>query len=101
MGPADFDLYADTKGGYFYVTCWNGFVAKKGTVNKFGTYVEAARCAISDKMAPGKWWKYKDGAWTEPGLGGKASRVMEPPIYGRTIYNTYLKTYLPWEWISA
>jgi hypothetical protein len=94
MGPADFDLYADTRGGYFYATCWNGFVAKKGPLNKFGTYVEAARCAIADKMAPGKWRKYRDGSWTEPGLGGKASRVMEPSIYGRTVYNDWLRRYL-------
>jgi len=94
MGPADFDLYADTRGGYFYVTCWNGFVSKKGSLNKFGTYVEVARCAIGDKMAPGTWHKYRDGTWTEPGLGGKASRIMHPPIYGRTIYSTYLKQYV-------
>ncbi len=94
MGPADFDLYTDIQGGYFYVTCWNGFVAKKEPMNKFGTYTEVSRCAISDKMAPGKWYKFRNGAWTEPGLGGKASRVSQFPIYGRTIYNSYLKKYL-------
>ncbi len=95
-GPADFDFYADVKGGYFYVTCWNAFVPKKGKINGFTLYSEVARCAIDDKMAPGKWFKFCDGAWTEPGLGGKASRVGfdRRGIYGNTIYSTYLKKYL-------
>ncbi len=97
MGPADFDLYVDTRAGYFYVTTWNGFVAKKGILNHFtaGT-VEVARCSISDKMAPGKWYKFDEGRWTEPGIGGKASRVgmFSYGIYGNTIYSTYLRKYL-------
>jgi hypothetical protein len=96
VGPADFDFYTDVKGGYFYVTCWNGFVPKNGKLNSFVLYNEVARCAIADKMAPGKWFKFRDGAWTEPGLGGKASRVgfSVRGIYGNTIYSTYLKKYL-------
>ncbi|OQA02305.1 MAG: hypothetical protein BWY71_00059 [Planctomycetes bacterium ADurb.Bin412] len=96
MGPADFDFYTDVRGGYFYVTCWNGFVAKKGQLNSFVTYNEVARCAIADKMAPGKWFKFCNGTWTEPGLGGKASRVgfSRRGIYGNTIYSTYLQKYL-------
>ncbi len=97
MGPADYDLYVDTRGGYFYVTSWNGFVAKNGILNHFtaGT-VEVARCAIKDKMAPGKWHKFNHGSWTEPGLRGKASRVGMATygIYGNTIYSTYLQKYL-------
>ena len=95
-GPADFDLYVDARGGYFYVTCWNSFVPKKGKLNGFLMYSEVARCAIADKMAPGKWFKFRDGAWTEPGLGGKASRVGFDlrGMYGATIYSTYLKKYL-------
>ena len=97
MGPADFDLYVDARGGYFYHTSWNGFVAKKGILNHFcaGT-MQVARCAIADKMAPGKWRKYYQGTWTEPGLGGQASRVAMTAygIYGNTIYSTYLQKYL-------
>lgn len=95
-GPADFDFYADTKGGYFYVTSWNSFVPKQGKINGFLMYAEVARCAIADKMAPGKWRKFRDGAWHEPGLGGKASRVGmdRRGIYGNTIYSEFLKKYL-------
>ena len=95
-GPADFDFYADERGGYFYVTSWNSFAPKKGKLNGFLMYSEVARCAVADKMAPGKWFKFRDGAWTEPGLGGKASRVgfALRGIYGNTIYNSHLKKYL-------
>lgn len=95
-GPADFDFYADVKGGYFYVSSWNSFTPKKGKLNGFTMYSEVARCAIADKMAPGKWFKFRHGAWTEPGLGGKASRLGfdQRGIYGNTIYSTYLKKYL-------
>ena len=95
-GPADFDFYTDERGGYFYVTSWNSFVPKKGKLNGFLMFSEVARCAIADKMAPGKWFKFRDGAWAEPGLGGKASRVgfSLRGMYGTTIYSTHLKKYL-------
>jgi hypothetical protein len=38
-------------------------------------------------MAPGKWHKFCRGTWTEPGLGGKSSKVSMGSygIYGRVI----------------
>ncbi len=97
MGPADYDLYVDTRAGYFYATFWNGFAAKHGPLNKFASSkVQVARCAIGDKMAPGKWIKFCNGTWTEPGLGGKASEVAMTSygLYGNTIYSTYLNRYV-------
>ncbi|MGA2618854.1 MAG: hypothetical protein ABSF26_14685 [Thermoguttaceae bacterium] len=95
-GPADFDFYADVRGGYFYVTSWNSFTSKQGKLDGFMMYSEAARCAIADKMTPGKWFKFCNDMWTEPGLGGKASRLGfdQRGIYGNTIYSTSLKKYL-------
>ncbi len=95
-GPADFDFYADTRGGYFYLTSWNSFTPKTGKLNGFTMYSEVARCAIADKMAPGKWFKFSNGTWTEPGLGGKASRVGfdRRGIYGNTLYSSYLNKYV-------
>jgi hypothetical protein len=95
-GPADFDFYADVRGGYFYITSWNSFVPKNGKLNGFMMYSEVARCAIADRMAPGKWYKFCGGRWTEPGLGGKAARVgfRLRGLYGNTIYSSYLKRYL-------
>lgn len=95
-GPADFDFYVDERGGYFYVTSWNSFVPKNGPINGFLMFAEVARCAIADKLAPGKWFKFRDGQWAEPGLGGKASRVGmdRRGLYGNTIYSEHLGKYL-------
>jgi hypothetical protein len=95
-GPADYDLYIDERGGYFYIFSCNAYAPKNGKMNNFLWFNEVARCRIKDKMAPGKWLKYCDGKWTEPGLGGRASRVCmgSTGIYGRIIYSTYLGKYL-------
>ena len=95
-GPADFDFYADERGGYFYIFTCNAYAPKAGPMNNFLWFNEAARCTIGDRMAPGKWHKFCRGEWSEPGLGGKASHVAMGSygIYGRVIYNRYLKTYM-------
>jgi len=95
-GPADFDFYVDNQGGYFYIYSCNSYAPKNGKMNNFLWYNEVARCAISDKMAPGKWHKFCNGTWTEPGLGGKASKVSMGSygMYGRVIYSRYLRKYL-------
>ncbi len=95
-GPADFDFYADTRGGYFYIYSCNAYAPKSGTMNNFLWFNEVARCAISDRMAPGKWHKFCRGTWTEPGLGGRSSKVSMGSygIYGRVIYSRALGTYL-------
>ena len=95
-GPADFDFFADSAGGYFYIFSCNAYAPKTGAMNNFLWFNEVARCAISDRMAPGTWYKFRNGTWTEPGLGGTSSRVSMDSygIYGRVIYSTFLKTYL-------
>ena len=95
-GPADFDFYADERGGYFYITSCNAYAPKNGTMNNFLWFNEVARCAIADRMAPGTWHKFCRGGWTEPGLGGKSSKVSMASygIYGRVIYSRHLNTYL-------
>ena len=42
------------------------------------------------QVAPGKWQKFYNGGWSEPGLGGKASWVNGYCV----TYNTYLKKYI-------
>lgn len=83
----DFYLHVDKTGGYFYLYCLNYFDFTTG-----GQYMRniVARCAIKDKMAPGKWTKFYNGGWTEPALGGKATHVNAYYV----MYNTYLKKYL-------
>jgi hypothetical protein len=95
-GPADFDFFVDSAGGYFYILSANSYAPKNGKMNNYLWFNEAVRCAIKDKMMPGKWSKFCNGKWTEPGLGGKSSRVLMDSygIYGRIIYSAYLKKYL-------
>jgi hypothetical protein len=95
-GPADFDFYADDRGGYFYIFSCNSYAPKNGRMNNFLWFNEVARCPITDRMAPGKWQKFCGGAWAEPGLGGRSSKVSMGSygIYGRVIYSRYLKKYL-------
>ena len=95
-GPADFDFYVDDRGGYFYIFSCNSYAPKNGKMNNFLWFNEVARCAIADRMAPGKWQKFCRGTWTEPGLGGRSSKVSMGSygIYGRVIYSRFLKKYL-------
>lgn len=95
-GPGDFDFFADSAGGYFYIFSSNAYAPKNGTMNNYLWFNEVARCAFSDRMAPGKWHKFCNGTWTEPGLGGHASKVSMDSygIYGRVMYSTFLKKYL-------
>jgi len=95
-GPADFDFYADERGGYFYIFACNAYAPKSGAMNNFLWFNEAARCAIGDRMAPGTWHKFYRGGWSEPGLGGRASHVAMGSygIYGRVIYNRFLGAYM-------
>ena len=95
-GPGDFDFFADSAGGYFYIFSCNAYAPKHGSMNNYLWFNEVARCAYNDKMAPGKWYKYCNGTWTEPGLGGRASKVSMDSygIYGRIMYSTFLKKYM-------
>ena len=56
-----------------------------------------ARCAIADKMAPGKWRKFYNGQWSATGRGRQGivrQRLLRD-------YNTYLKKYLSFNYISG
>ncbi len=89
-GNGDFFTYVDEKNGYVYLfSCNYTFPKTDSKAPSFG-YHHVARCAMSDNMAPGKWKKFYNGSWSEPGLGGKASFVNG----GCVMYNTYLKKYI-------
>jgi|GEM_PF-1019035 len=90
-GVCDFGFYVDTRSGYFYIFPEESWY-KKG---EFGAIwgVRAARCAISDKMAPGKWKYFYNGKWDEPALGGKSTMVAPSHFWG-VMYSTYLDRYI-------
>ena len=96
-GDGDYVLYADVRGGYIYLFT-NHYTWPKVGVSSDGLIRHrVARCAIADKMAPGKWRKYYEGAWNQPGLGGKASYVNGYCV----TYNSYLKKYLSFNYQSG
>jgi hypothetical protein len=55
--------------GYFY-----GYCLRNGGQSWNGGYDFVARAPI-DHRGPVNWEKYFDGAWSEPGVGGKSSRL--------------------------
>jgi hypothetical protein len=91
-GVADFGLYVDTRGGYIYVFPDEGWTSR-ATEGAMRWNSRAARCAISDKMAPGKWKYFYNGTWDEPALGGKSSTVAPGHLWG-TVYSTRLEKYI-------
>jgi NedA-like, galactose-binding domain len=90
-GVADFGFYADERGGYFYVFPDEGWAPRSTRGTRFNT--RAVRCAIHDKMAPGKWKYFYEGQWEEPALGGKSSSVAPGHFWAFT-YSTVLKKYI-------
>ncbi|OIK23541.1 hypothetical protein VT52_031935 [Streptomyces malaysiense] len=73
-GDGDQRLFVDTASGYFYVYYGSRIVDKKGGWKAF--YEHVARAPIAAKMAPGSWRKWYDGAWSQPGTGGKESDIV-------------------------
>jgi hypothetical protein len=91
IGVADFGFYADERGGYFYVFPDEGWAPWSTRGMRWNSRV--ARCAIGDKMAPGKWSYFYQGEWTESALGGKSSIVAPSHFWGIT-YSTVLEKYI-------
>ncbi|WP_329172863.1 RICIN domain-containing protein [Streptomyces sp. NBC_01477] len=73
-GDGDQRLLVDTASGYFYAYYGSRVVDKNGGWKAF--YEHVARAPISGKMAPGSWQKWYDGAWSQPGAGGKESNLV-------------------------
>lgn len=89
-GAGDFFIYVDQQGGYIYVYAGAYQWPKQGQQGSSFIRHQVARCAMSDKMMPGKWRKFYNGGWEEPGLGGKASYVNAYYV----MYNSYLGKYI-------
>ena len=90
-GLADFGFYVDQRGGYFYIYPDEGWAPRTTRGARWNSRV--ARCAIRDKMAPGKWENFYNGKWDEPGLGGKSSTVAPSHFWGIT-YSSVLDSYI-------
>ncbi len=96
-GDGDHVIFVDEQGGYIYLFTNHYTWPKTGSPAAAFLRHRVARCAIAEKMAPGKWQKFYNGRWSEPGVGGKASFVNGYCV----TYNTYLKKYLSFNYISG
>ncbi len=99
-GHGDFSVILDRQRKYFYFFFDNygGPVGTQGVV--------LARMAFEDRFDPvGKVWKYHNGAWQEPGKGGRVTptipvrrgwQLKDPDAFwGPSIhFNTYLNGYV-------
>jgi hypothetical protein len=90
-GVCDFGFYVDHRSGYFYIFPDESWYMKGQWGALWGT--RAARCAIRDKMAPGKWKYFYNGKWDEPALGGKSS-IVAPSHFWGVLYSSYLDRYI-------
>ncbi|CAM5639834.1 hypothetical protein GCM10010220_66590 [Streptomyces parvulus] len=92
-GDGDPRLFADTASGYFYVFYGSRIVDKGGSWKAFHAHV--ARAPMSAKMAPGSWQKWYDGAWSEPGVGGRESNMVPVGDQDDTGYTPVADEYDP------
>ena len=70
-------------GDYFYLFF--------GTDGPWG--INVARSAVADLGQPGTWYKYYNGGYTEPGLGGHSSVITNMDSQF-VVLNTYLNRYM-------
>ncbi|RKT12272.1 ricin-type beta-trefoil lectin protein [Streptomyces sp. 1114.5] len=92
-GDGDQRLFTDTASGYFYVFYGSRIVDKGGSWGAFQQHV--ARAPIAAKMAPGSWQKWYDGAWSQPGAGGRESDLVPADSANPTGYLPPAKEYDP------
>lgn len=99
-GHGDFTVVPDREKNYFYFF----FSAYGGSLDQQG--VAVARLAYSDRMSPAnRVWKYNNGDWNEPGVGGKITPIFRASsawqfadadsFWGPSIHwNTFLKSWV-------
>jgi hypothetical protein len=99
-GHGDFSVVLDKEGKYFYFLFGN----YGGPADLQG--VAVARMAYEDRFHPlNSVWKYSDGSWKQPGLGGQVNPVFPATVnwqapdtdafWGPSVHwNTYLQSWV-------
>lgn len=97
-GEGDPLLFIDEPGGYIYLYTYTAYYKKvnqsRGEWEHYGRALEVARSPISSNGASGSWKKFYNGAWNEPGIGGKATSVVKDSAWAAISYNSYLGKYV-------
>ena len=83
-GDGDQRLLIDYASGYFYVFYGSRVINKTGGWFSFQEHV--ARAPIASKMQPSSWQKWYNGAWSQPGVGGRESSMVPVTGAGQTGY---------------
>jgi hypothetical protein len=96
-GDGDQVLYVDEKNRYAYLYTNHYYWPKIGASVRPIMERRVARCSLDDKLQPGHWKKWCDGAWSEPGLGGRGSPVNASAV----TYNTFIKKYVSFNGASS
>ena len=83
--------------GYIYV--FYTYAPSPGYPDQNDKYeIQVARAPVSGDGAPGTWLKYYNGSFSQPGLGGQGSPVIDYPDFWCAqpwpAYSTYLKEYV-------
>lgn len=98
-GNGDFSVIVGPDGEYLYFL----FSNYQGPLREQG--VAIARSAMVDRGQPGTVWKYYQGGWEEPGLGGRTSALFRTPtgwagprvdaFWGPSVHwNDFLQSYV-------
>ncbi|MFF2306092.1 discoidin domain-containing protein [Streptomyces sp. NPDC058128] len=94
-GDGDQRLFVDTASGYFYAFYASSIIDKPGCDGAIHRLEHVARAPISKKMATGSWQKWYDGAWTQPGVGGQESNIVDVTAENPNGYTPVADDYKP------
>jgi hypothetical protein len=93
-GHGDFTVLLDQEREYFYIYFGNygGSESSQG--------IAVARLAFSDRADPvGKVWKFFNGGWGEPGLGGRVTAILPASVpWNRPDVDSFWGPSLHWNW---
>jgi len=92
QGIGDVCVIPDATQSYLYAY-FTDITRRKGLFTS-NTKIGMARCKIEDGGRPGKWMKYYQGDFNEPGLGGLEGSVVFPPLLNSDVFAPHV-TYVP------
>jgi hypothetical protein len=90
-GCGNASLYVDEN--YFYCYFEDAWQSSDKKYPDRYSALRVARCARSDKMAPGEWHKFYNKNWNQPGLGGRCSDIMDQSSGGQVFLSSFLNKY--------
>ena len=86
--------------GYIYM--FFQYIPNQDSEPEAPSVIQVARAPVASDGTPGSWTKYYNGAWGEPGLGGKGTTIVMTgkgsgctrPVQVWPAFSTYLNAYV-------